>query len=56
MINIDDLVKKLKESNIREVARKTGLHFNTVYLIANGKNKNPTYSVLLKISEHLNAR
>lgn len=51
-ITIDDLptiVLKLKHMNLKSVARETGLHYMTVYTIAKGKNKSPSYTTIKKL-------
>jgi DNA-binding Xre family transcriptional regulator len=49
MTNIDDISIWLRGENIKEVARETGLHFNTLYRLRNGKAVNltlATYNII----------
>lgn len=52
MMLVEEIRRKLHGMNIKKVSRDTGLHFNTIYSIANGKKTNPTYNVVLKLSEY----
>lgn len=53
MMKVEKIREYLKGKNIQQVSRDTGLHFNTVYAIANGKKKNPSYNVVLTLSNYL---
>jgi transcriptional regulator with XRE-family HTH domain len=55
MMSVEEIRNKLQGMNIKKVARDTSLHFNTIYSIANGKKKNPSYNVVLKLSEYLSS-
>jgi hypothetical protein len=52
----EDLLEKVKKAlegrYLTYVCQQTGLHYNTVWKIANGKTK-PTRSTLDKLSAHL---
>lgn len=37
MMRLDEIREKLKAYNLRQVARDTGLHYETVRNVANGK-------------------
>lgn len=54
---IEDLLKRVRDAlgdrNLSRVATATGLHENTVRAIANGKNKNPTFETLQRLSTYL---
>jgi hypothetical protein len=52
MMKLHGLQYHLNKSNIAQVGRDTGLHFNTLYGIANGKKINPSYNVVNVLSEY----
>jgi hypothetical protein len=46
-------VRQLLEGhNLRDVARETGLHYNTIRFLYHGINRNPTMKTLEKIREY----
>lgn len=53
----EDLLTRVRDAlsdrNLSRVAAATGLHENTVRAIANGKNKNPTFETLQRLSTYL---
>lgn len=49
----EDLVKMLKDRNLRKVASACGLSYDTVWRVANGKAKRPSHETVKKISEYL---
>ena len=56
IITIEDLPKvvaKLQFMNLKAVAKETGLHYMTIYLIARGKNTSPSYKTVSKLVEFL---
>lgn len=52
-----DLLTRIRDAlgdrNLSRVAAATGLHENTVRAIANGKNTNPTFETLQRLSTYL---
>ena len=52
MLTIDEIKKQLADRRLTVVAERTGLHYNTLKLIRDGKG-NPTYSTLKIISDYL---
>lgn len=52
-MELNEIIEKLKDRNLRVVAENLGIHYNTLYKIANGENK-PSYSTLTKLQEYLN--
>ena len=48
-----EIVEKLQDRNIIVVARKTGVSYNTIKNIRDGKNTNPTLDVLTSLYEYL---
>ena len=53
MMSLEEIKNALSDRNIMQVAKNTKIHFNTVYSIANGKNKNPSYCVMETLSTYL---
>ena len=52
MLNLEQIRHLLSDRNIAQVSRESGIYYNTVYRIANGK-VDPSYSVLRKLSDYL---
>jgi transcriptional regulator with XRE-family HTH domain len=54
---IEDLLerirKALEDRNLSRVAKAVGLHENTVRAIASGKNKNPSFETLTRLSNYI---
>ena len=46
-----NLQKLLKEESIAKVARLTGLHVNTIYMVRDGKG-NPTQKTINKLEKY----
>lgn len=53
MLKLDEIVDKLKDRNLRIVARVSGLSYDTVWRIANGKTKSVSYMAVEKLSNYL---
>lgn len=51
MLTIEQIRERLKDRQLNAVAKKTGLHSNTVYKIANGAGAN--YETIKKLSDYL---
>jgi DNA-binding phage protein len=47
------LAEKLKNANIAKIARETGLHINTIYIVRDNKG-NPTSKTLEKLERYFN--
>lgn len=52
MMDLERVRAMLKPMNLREVARETGLHYNTVRMIASGEAE-PSYQSLKALSEFM---
>ena len=52
MLSPEELREKLKDRVIKVVAEKSGLHYNTVANIANGKSPDPSYASIKILSEY----
>ncbi|WP_373739918.1 helix-turn-helix domain-containing protein [Jeotgalibaca porci] len=53
MLNLEDIVRKLHDRNIKVVSKKTGISYHTILNIQKGENKNPTMNTLVKLSDYL---
>ena len=56
MLLLDQIRQGLLDRRPAMVAEATGLHVNTVRNVRDGENKNPTYEVLLKLSDYLEGK
>lgn len=52
-LELDKIRERLTDRKLTVVAKRTGLHYNTVYRIANGSSKDPAYSVIKRLSDYL---
>lgn len=52
-MTLEEIKKALQDRRINIVAEETGLHYNTIRNIRDGKNKNPTYFVVTALSNYL---
>lgn len=55
MMTLERIVFELQDRNASMVARACGLRINTVCEIKSGKQKNPNYSTIEKLSRYLEA-
>ena len=53
VLNLDEIRERLKDRNLKEVSRQTGLGYNNLHGIATGSRNNPSYNVLRAISDYL---
>ena len=53
MSSINEIRAKLKDRRLTVVAEQTGLHYNTVWRIATGRNSDPSYGVVKRLAEYL---
>lgn len=53
MLNLEQIQKKLADRNLNMVARETKLAYDTVWRIAKGRSRKPSYDVIKKISDYL---
>jgi transcriptional regulator with XRE-family HTH domain len=56
MLEPDIIRKKLADRRLSLVAEATGLHVNTIANVRDAKIENPTYYVLRKLSDYLEAQ
>lgn len=52
MITADDFAEWLKLENIKDVARETGLHYNTLYKLRNGRARNLTLATYNTLEQY----
>ncbi len=52
----EQLRAALQRETLAEIARGSGVHYNTVRNIALGKNQNPTYRIMQKIIAYMERR
>ena len=53
MLNLEQIKEKLQDRKLMVVSEKTGVHYNTLKNILDGKNTNPTIRVIEAISNYL---
>ncbi len=53
MMTPQEISRALTTMNILRVHRDTGLHFNTLYRIRNGKIANPSFDTVKRLSDYL---
>jgi len=53
MMTLEKIVASLQDRRLDIVAQATGVHPNTLRAIRQGKQTNPTYSVLKAINDYL---
>jgi len=53
MLTLDQIVKNLNKQNISKVATATGINYQQIWRIKRGKDDNPTYKTLKKLSDYL---
>ncbi len=56
MLTLEEVQNKLKDRRLKIVANETGLSYDTVRRIAYGHFKDPSYSVIKKISDYLEGK
>lgn len=53
MLKLDEIREKLKDRNLMEIHRKTGIGYSNLHGIASGLKDNPTYKIIKKLSDYL---
>lgn len=56
MMTLEKIRQALKDRRPSIVARSTGLHINTVARIRDGQNTNPSYDVVVALSNYLQGK
>ena len=52
-MQLEEVREKLKPFNLKEVAKATGLKYQTVYWIASGRSTNPSYETVSTLVKFL---
>jgi transcriptional regulator with XRE-family HTH domain len=53
MLDINEIIKRLSDRNLKKVADECRISYDTVWRIANGKSKQPSYAIVKKLSDYL---
>jgi hypothetical protein len=53
MLALEDIIAALSDRRIPMVQHATGLSYNTIANIRDGRNRNPEYSTLKALSDYL---
>jgi hypothetical protein len=53
MLTLDDIRERLKDRRLPVVSEATGVHWNTIRAIRDNPDANPTYQVMVKLSDYL---
>ena len=56
ILTLKQIRAALKGHNINDVSAATSLHYNTIYMVATGRQMNPTLGTMEKISKYLEGR
>ena len=52
MLPLEDICRRLRGETITDVSEATGLHYNTVRFIRDGRQSNPTLRVMVALSRY----
>jgi len=55
VLSLDAIRACLQDRKLRHVAEATGLHYNTLWKIRQGRAKRPSLDVILRLSRYLTA-
>lgn len=53
MLTLDEMQIRLKDRRLTVISKETGISYPTLLAISRGESENPTYKVMMKISEYL---
>jgi transcriptional regulator with XRE-family HTH domain len=56
MLTLEEIKTALQDRNLRAVSENTGVYYQTLVEIANGKNTNPSYKTLKALSDYLEGK
>ena len=56
MLSLEEIREKLKDRNLSEVSRRTGIGYANLAAIANGTRNNPSYQVLKPLCDYLEGK
>ncbi len=52
-MTLEQIVDALQDRNLKEVERRTGIHYVTLSRIRNHRSKQPSYETVRKLAEYL---
>ena len=53
MLTLDEIRERLRDRRLPVVSEATGVHSNTIRIIRDNPWANPTYQVMVKLSDYL---
>jgi DNA-binding Xre family transcriptional regulator len=53
VLNLEEVIEKMKDRKLRVVSEQTGLSYATVWRVATGRIKDVSYETIKKISDYL---
>jgi len=56
MLTLETIIELLQDSRISAVSRKTGLHYNTIRAVRDGRATSPSYATIKALSDYFQAR
>lgn len=56
MLTIEQIRAGLEDRNLAEVAQRIGMNRQQLWMIATGKNSNPTIKTLKRVSDYLEGK
>ena len=56
MLLLDEVRELLGDKNLKEVARRTGLAYDTVWRVYRGDTKRVSYDVVVRLSDYLEGK
>ncbi len=56
MMSLEDIRKALQDRRLLKVAEATGLHYNTLRMVRDKADLNPTHRVMKALSDYLEAK
>ena len=56
MLTLEEIKTALQDRNLRAVSENTGVYYQVVVELANGKNTNPSYKTLKALSDYLGGK
>lgn len=56
MLTLDQIVYQLQDRKLDAVSKAVNVHRNTLAAIRDGRNENPSYTVMRKLSDYFDLR
>jgi hypothetical protein len=53
MMTLEEIRRKLQDRRVSIISRETGLHYNTVRDVRDGRSQNPSYRVIEALNAYL---